>query len=62
MLNRDFVKFISWMTDMGYLGDEYEFMEREEIVEERKQIRKDMEKVKEVAPKFYNLIMNVVDR
>lgn len=62
MLNRDFVKFISWMIDMGYLGDEYKFMEREEIVEERKQIREDMEKVKEVAPKFYNLIMNVVDR
>lgn len=62
MLNRDFVKFISWMTDMGYLGDEYKFMEMEEIVEERKQIREDMEKVKEVAPKFYNLIMNIIDR
>ena len=62
MLNRDFVKFIFWMTDMGYLGDEYRFMEREEIVNERRQIREDMEKIKEVAPKFYNLIMSVVDR
>ncbi|MDE7446144.1 MAG: hypothetical protein K2N15_10670 [Lachnospiraceae bacterium] len=43
-------KFVDWLLEMGYL-------EKEDISEDGVDIAKDIGKVKEVAPKFYNMLM-----
>lgn len=43
-------KFVDWLLQMGYL-------EKEDIVYDGVDIAKDMNKVKEVAPKLYNMLM-----
>lgn len=43
-------KFIDWLLEMGYL-------DKEDISEDGIEIAKDMRKIKETAPKFYNLLM-----
>ena len=43
-------QFVDWLLEMGYL-------EKEDISIDGVEITKDMIKVKEVAPKFYNMLM-----
>lgn len=47
-------KFIEWLLEMGYLEPDDIPTEREEIVE-------DIKKIREVAPKFYNMMMRMCD-
>lgn len=55
MKSGDYTKFIWWMKDNGYLDDS-------DVEEDGKEIFEDMEKVSFVAPKFYNLLMNIFDQ
>lgn len=47
-------KFVDWLLEMGYL-------DKEDIVTDGVDIAMDMNKVKEVAPKFYNMLMCMCD-
>ena len=43
-------KFVDWLLAVGYL-------EKEDISSDGAEIAQDMAKVKEVTPKFYNMLM-----
>ena len=43
-------KFVDWLLEMGY-------MDKEDISTDGIEIANDLNKVKEVAPKFYNMRM-----
>ena len=47
-------KFVDWLLEMGYL-------DKEDIATDGVDIAMDMNKVKEVAPKFYNMLMCMCD-
>lgn len=47
-------KFVNWLLEMGYL-------DKEDISSDGVEIARDMNKVKEVAPKFYNMLMCMCD-
>ena len=47
-------KFVDWLLEMGYL-------DKEDIATDGVDIAMDMDKVKEVAPKFYNMLMCMCD-
>lgn len=47
-------KFVDWLLDMEYL-------EKEDVDRDGINIAYDMHKVKEVAPRFYNLLMCMCD-
>ena len=42
--------FVPWLFEMGYL-------DKEDVVMDEKEIEEDLNKVKEVAPRFYNMLM-----
>lgn len=44
--------FISWLFEMGYL-------DKNDIVMDGKEIEEDLDKVKEMVPKFYNMLMGM---
>ena len=43
-------KFVDWLLEMGYL-------DKDDISTDGVEITKDMKKVRDVAPKFYNMLM-----
>ena len=45
-------EFVDWLLSTGYLEEEDIFMDGDEIA-------RDIAKVKEAAPKFYNLLMSL---
>jgi hypothetical protein len=47
-------KIIDWLLEMGYL-------EKEELPSDEIEITEDINKVKEFAPKFYNMLMCMCD-
>ena len=47
-------KFVDWLLEMGHL-------DKEDISTDGVEIARDMNKVKEVAPKFYNMLMCMCD-
>ena len=47
-------KFVDWLLDMEYL-------EKEDVDLDGANMADDMHKVKEVAPRFYNLLMCICD-
>lgn len=47
-------KFVDWLLEMGYL-------DKEDITTDGVDIVMDMNKIKEVAPKFYNMLMCMCD-
>lgn len=47
-------KFIEWLLEMGYL-------EPEDISTDKEEMIADIIKVREVAPKFYNMMMCMCD-
>lgn len=47
-------KFIDWLLEMGYL-------DKEDILEDGKEIANDIRKIRDVAPKFYNMLMCISD-
>lgn len=47
-------KFIEWLLEMGYL-------ELDDIPTDREEIVADIKKIREVAPKFYNMMMCMCD-
>ena len=48
------IKFVDWLLEMGYL-------DKEDITTDGVDIAMDMNKIKEVAPKFYNMLMCMCD-
>lgn len=47
-------KFVDWLLRMGYMNEE-------DILEDGSEIAKDMDNIRRVAPKFYNLMMCLCD-
>ncbi len=54
MKNNGTAVFINWLLEMGYL-------EEEDLSEDGAEIAEDMGKVKENAPKLYNMLMCMCD-
>lgn len=47
-------KFVDWLLEMGYL-------DKEDISTDGIEIAQDMNKIKKVAPRFYNMLMCMCD-